>query len=161
MYVYIYIYVYICMWRGPLCIEWRGLGKNPSKIYNNCPKVNFDFICRRSTFSHFHLASEDLNYNSIREASLKSDLHIHLLFNGSINSWLHFLWLSFKFAVLFILAFVDFLSEIEIPNEIVFFRFRLKFACKDQFPFNFFLKLFQMFVGIIPFGHGSKTAAPL
>ena len=96
--------IYIYMWRGPLCIEWRGL--------ENCPKVNFDFICRRSTFSHFHLASEDLNYNSIREASLKSDLHIHLLFNVSINSWLHFLWLSFKFAVLFILAFVDFLSEI-------------------------------------------------
>ena len=102
----------MCVWRGPLCIEWRGLGKNPSKIYNNCPKVNFDFIYRRSTLSHFHLASEDLNYNSIREASLKSDLHIHLLFNVSINSWLHFLWLSFKFAVLFILAFVDFLSEI-------------------------------------------------
>ena len=51
-YIYIYIYI-IYMWRGPLCIEWRGLGKNPSKIYNNCPKVNFDFICRRSTFSHF------------------------------------------------------------------------------------------------------------
>ena len=26
-YIYIYIYIYIYMWRGPLCIEWRGLGK--------------------------------------------------------------------------------------------------------------------------------------
>ena len=53
-----------------------GFGKKilPRSII--CPKVNFDFICRRSTFSHFHLASEDLNYNSIREASLKSDLHL-------------------------------------------------------------------------------------
>jgi hypothetical protein len=25
--IYIYMYIYICMWRGPLCIEWRGLGK--------------------------------------------------------------------------------------------------------------------------------------
>ena len=100
----VYIYMCVCVWKGPLCIEWRGLGKKHHKTYNNCPKVNFDFICCRSTLSHFHLASEDLNYYSIRKASLKSDLLIHLLFNVSLNSWVHFLWLSFKFAVRFILA---------------------------------------------------------
>ena len=26
-YIYVYVHIYIYMWRGPLCIEWRGLGK--------------------------------------------------------------------------------------------------------------------------------------
>ena len=54
------IYIHIYMWRGPLCIEWRGLEKIPHNTYNNCPKANFDFICRFSTLSNVHLSSEDL-----------------------------------------------------------------------------------------------------
>ena len=109
MYIYIHIYVYICIYvEGTFMYRMTGFGKIPHNTYNNCPKANFDFICRRSTLSHFHLSSEDLRtsitIHSIGKASLKSDLLTHLLFNGSSNSWVHFLWLSFKFAVIFILA---------------------------------------------------------
>ena len=102
---HIYIYIYV---EGTFMYRMTGFGKIPHNTYNNCPKANFDFICRRSTLSHFHLSSEDLRtsitIHSIGKASLKSDLLTHLLFNGSSNSWVHFLWLSFKFAVIFILA---------------------------------------------------------
>ena len=160
------IYIYV---EGTFMYRMTGFGKIPHNTYNNCPKANFDFICRRSTLSHFHLSSEDLRtsitIHSIGKASLKSDLLTHLLFNGSSNSWVHFLWLSFKFAVIFILACLAFvhvlLESILNSNWTCLFRFLLKFACKDQFPSSFSLKLFPMFVGIVLFRHAPKTAAPL
>ena len=161
-----HIYIYV---EGTFMYRMTGFGKIPHNTYNNCPKANFDFICRRSTLSHFHLSSEDLRtsitIHSIGKASLKSDLLTHLLFNGSSNSWVHFLWLSFKFAVIFILACLAFvhvlLESILNSNWTCLFRFLLKFACKDQFPSSFSLKLFPMFVGIVLFRHAPKTAAPL
>ena len=122
IYVYLYIYIYIDV-EGTFLYRMTGFGKKPYKTYNNCPNVNFDFICRRSTLSHFHLVYDDLNYYSIGKASLKSDLHIHILFNGSLNSWLHFRWLSFKFAVKFTGS---------CPLYISFSKF--KFLMKLSFP---------------------------
>ena len=73
--------------------------------------------------------------------------------------------ISFKFAVIFILACLAFvhvlLENILNSNWTCLFRFLLKFAYKDQFPSSFSLKLFPMFVGIVLFRHAPKTAAPL
>ena len=76
--------------------------------------------------------------------------------------------LSFKCAVIYsfwrypYLAFVHVLFEsILNSNWTCLFRFLLKFACKDQFPSSFSLKLFPMFVRIVLFRHAPKTAAPL
>ena len=53
------------------------------------------------------------------------------------------------------------LENILNSNWTSLFRFLLKFACKDQFPSSFSLKLFPMFVGIVLFRHAPKTAGAI
>lgn len=52
----------------------------------------------------------------------------------------------------------------KVDNNSLIFNWNclfLKFACKDQFPSSFYLKLFPNFVGIIFFRHEPRTVAPL